>query len=91
MANKYNVRSVKEASVAINRNRGACCRIRLRVKWNDEKDWLDHIIWMVPGWEPTDIWKEAYAFIDEQNMTYLNLIGEPAIVEEARLDEFKLV
>ena len=88
---RWAVKSTPVTGKDINTHRSATCRLRLRVKWANEPDWIDHIIWKVPGWEPLAIWKEAYNWIHEQNKYYKELTREDALVEEARLDEFKLV
>lgn len=91
MQAKWSVKSTPETSISINNNRAQSCRVRLRVKWASENDWVDHILWMVPGWEPLNIWKEAYLWIHDQNKYYEHITREQAVVEEAKLDEFKLV
>lgn len=88
---KYAVKSIPETSIAINANKGKSCRVRLRVKYSFEGDWDDHILWMVPGWDPQDVWKKAYAHIETQNNWYHELTGQHATIEEARLDDFRLV
>lgn len=85
------VRATPDDSVLINRNRGESANIRLRVKYVVEEDWIDHLIWLVPGWQPADIWREAYAWIADQNRYYFAITGENAEVEDARLDKFNLV
>lgn len=69
-------------------HRGETCLVKLKVKYEREKDWTYHEVWMKPGWESAWIWKSAYDWMRAEQMYTKYRMSD---VEEACFYEFKLV
>lgn len=89
--NNTHIKSTIEINDAINAHKGEACRVKLCVKYEIEKDWIDHYLWMVPGWRPLEIWRDAYSWLNQQDKFYFQLVRQHAKVEEVHVEEFKLV
>lgn len=77
-----------EIGRAFGTHKGESCLVVLKVKYRSEKDWLYQRLWMVPGWEQTDIWQKAYKWLkNDAKLLYYDL----AEIEEVRFHSFKLV
>lgn len=67
---------------------GQSAVITLMVKYKPEEEWISERLWLVPGWEKTDLWKIAYKWLynDAKLMYY-----DQSEIESVKFFTFKLV
>ena len=77
------IKASNETHLDINALEGKSCLVKVFVKYEQNRDWTKLDLWLEPGWQIADIYKNAYRLIRKNSES---LLSTERIIEEAKLD-----